>query len=204
MSKGGFIKDAIILFIITLISGLCLGAVYEVTKEPIKQAQIAANKAAYREVFPDAADFQSEEALTEAAKASAEALADKGFGNVLVDDALKAVDAGGQTMGYVINSTSKDGYGGNVSISVGIKSDGTVLGIAFLSLSETAGLGMNAQNPDFKDQFQGKTAESLTVTKSGSAGDDEIDAMSGATITSNAVTNAVNAALYYVHNCVTQ
>lgn len=204
MSKGGFLKDAIILFVITLISGLCLGAVYEVTKEPIKQAQIAANKAAYREVFPDAADFQAEDALTEAAKSSAEALADKGFGNVLVDDALKAVDASGQTMGYVVNSTSKDGYGGNVSISVGIQSDGTVLGIAFLSLSETAGLGMNAQNPEFKDQFQGKNAESLTVTKSGSAGDAEIDAMSGATITSNAVTNAVNAALYYVHNCVTQ
>lgn len=204
MSKGGFIKDAIILFVITLIAGLCLGVVYEVTKKPIELAQIAAQKAAYQEVFPEAADFQTEDAFTEAAKASAEQLADKGFGNVLVDSALKAVDGSGQTLGYVVNTTSKDGYGGNISISVGIQTDGTVLGIAFLSLNETAGLGMNAQNPEFKDQFQGKNAESLTVTKSGSAGDAEIDALSGATITSNAVTNAVNAALYYVHNCVTQ
>lgn len=204
MSKGGFVKDAIILFVITLISGLCLGAVYEVTKEPIKQAQIAANKAAYKEVFPEAADFQPDDAMTEAAKACQEQLAGLDYGNVLVDNALKAVDGSGNVMGYVVNSTSKDGYGGNVSVSVGIQSDGTVLGIAFLSLSETAGLGMNAQNPAFKDQFKGKTAESLSVTKSGSAGDSEIDALSGATITSEAVTNAVNAALYYVHNCVTQ
>lgn len=204
MSKGGFIKDAIILFIITLVSGLCLGAVYEVTKMPIEQAQAAASKAACKMVFQEAADFKIEESLTEAANASAVQLADKGFGNVLVNSALNAVDGSGNIIGYVVNTTSKDGYGGNISISVGIQMDGTVLGIEFLSLTETAGLGMNAKNPEFKDQFKDKKAESLTVTKSGSAGDAEIDAMSGATITSDAVTNAVNAALYFVHNCVSQ
>ena len=91
-----------------------------------------------------------------------------------------------------------------MSISVGIELDGTIKGIEFLSISETPGLGMNATKDTFKNKFAGKKAESLTVTKSGSAGDSEIDAMSGATITSNAVTNAVNAALYFAANCMAQ
>ena len=50
----------------------------------------------------------------------------------------------------------------------------------------------------------GKNADSLTVTKTGASADNEIDAISGATVTSNAVTNAVNAALFYLHNCMNQ
>lgn len=204
MSKSGFMKDAVILFIITLVAGVCLGGVYEVTKAPIEKAKIEANKVAYQVVFPDAADFKTSDALKEAVKSAEEQVSTLGFGNVLVDDALEAVDGSGAVIGHVICTTSKDGYGGNVSISVGIDTEGTVTGIEFLSISETAGLGMNATNPEFKDQFKGKQAESLSVTKSGAAGDDEIDAMSGATITSNAVTNAVNTALYFAANCIAQ
>lgn len=54
--------------------------------------------------------------------------------------------------------------------------------------------------PDRRNHFIGKQSETLTVTKSGNAGDDEIDAISGASYTSAAVTNAVNAALYFVQN----
>ena len=52
--------------------------------------------------------------------------------------------------GYLITATSKEGYGGDVQISVGISADGTLTGIGFLSLNETAGLGMNADTPDLR------------------------------------------------------
>lgn len=107
-------------------------------------------------------------------------------------------------IGYVVTATSKDGYGGDVTVSVGITTDGEVKGIEFLTLNETAGLGMNASKPEWKGQFADKKVEQFSVTKSGSTSDEEIDAISGATITSNAVTNAVNTALYFVNDCVAQ
>ena len=82
--------------------------------------------------------------------------------------------------------------------------EGTITGVELLEISDTPGLGMKATEPAFKDQYKDKTVEEFTVTKTGSASDSEINAISGATITSNAVTNAVNAALYYLHNCIPQ
>ena len=76
---------------------------------------------------------------------------------------------------------------------IGIDKDGAVTGVEFLSISETAGLGMNAQKETFRDQFKGKNSE-ITVVKT-APGDDEIQALTGATITSNAVTKSVNTAL---------
>ena len=103
----------------------------------------------------------------------------------------------GSEAGYVITVTDKDGYGGDIQITVGIMSDGMVNGISFLSISETAGLGMQADTDEFKSQFAGKNVAQFKYTKSGAASDEEIDALSGATITTNAVTNAVNAGLSY-------
>ena len=71
-----------------------------------------------------------------------------------------------------------------------------------MEINDTPGLGLKAKEPEFKSQFAGKKAEALSVTKSGSGSDNEIAAISGATITSSATTNAVNAALYYLHNCI--
>lgn len=204
MKQFGFMKDAIILFVITLIAGICLGGVYEITKEPIEQATIAANLVTYQEVFPNAASFEGSDALKEAAKTSEETLATLGYGGVLVDEALVALDASGNPAGYIISSTSKDGYGGAISISVGIDKEGVITGVGYLSIGETPGLGMNATEPAFKDQYKGKSVESFTVVKGGASADNEIDAISGATITSDAVTNAVNAAIYFVNNCVAQ
>ena len=204
MKKGGFMKDALVLFAITLISGICLGGVYGLTKEPIEKAAMASKMGAYQTVFADAADFQMSDDLTAAVKNSSEQISSLGYGNITVDDAVEAVDGSGNVIGYVISSTSKDGYGGAISLSAGISLDGTVNGIEFLSITETAGLGMNADTPEFKAQYAGKQLESFTVTKSGASADNEIDALSGATITSNAVTNAVNAAVYFVNNCVTK
>ena len=71
-------------------------------------------------------------------------------------------------------------------------------------LAETAGLGMNAQKPEWKAQYGGKNVDAFAVTKNGASADNEINAISGATITSNAVTGAVNAAVYFAKNCMAQ
>ena len=205
--ETSFVSDALRLMLITVIAGLLLGLVYTVTYEPIQAAQNATTIAAYKQVFPDAADFQEDENGAALIEANAASLAEQGFGNVLIDKVVNAVDANGQVVGHIINASSKDGYGGLVSISVGIQADGqTVNGIAFLSISESAGLGMNARDTDWYKQFNGKKGEKFEVTK---AGDGELDnnkinAISGATITSRAVTNAVNAALYFVNNGLKQ
>lgn len=199
MKSKAFIKDAIILFIITLISGISLGFVYEITKEPIAQAKIAAKSEAYKKVFETADNFKENEEKTDKIETLATEISSAGFGNVVIDEVVEAY-TGDTLAGHVITATSKEGYGGNIQITVGINIDGTVTGIEFLSISETAGLGMNATNPEFYTQYAGKNVESFTVTKSDATSDSDIVAISGATITSNAVTNAVNAALYFVRN----
>ena len=109
---------------------------------------------------------------------------------------MVAKDASGSTLGYVVTATSKSAYDGSLQLSVGIREDGTVNGISFQSLTESAGLGMEADT-DWKNQYAGKNVESFAVTKVGAVQPNEIDAISGATITSKAVTEAVNASLLY-------
>ena len=193
--KSGFVKDAMTLFAITLIAGVALGGVYEVTKGPIEQATIAANNATYKEVFAEAQSFEE---IADADLGGCNAgLAASEFGNVGIESVMAAKDASGADIGLVVNSYSNDSYGGKVGISVGLKEDGSITAIGIRETSDTPGLGLKAKDAPFKDQYIGKTAEKLSVTKSGNAGDAEINAISGATITSDAVTNAVNAALYY-------
>ena len=118
------------------------------------------------------------------------------FGRVTLNEALAGVDADGNVVGYAVSVTSAEGYEGNVTLSVGLSESGEIRSIAFTELNETPGKGMLANEPEFKDQFSGKSADALTLTQSGSAAaDDEIDAVSGATVTSKAVVSAVNAAL---------
>ncbi len=203
MSKGGFMKDALILFAITLVAGACLGGAYEITKGPIQAAELAAKEDAFRTVLADAASFQLDDYSAALEKANGE-VSGLSFGNVQVDECATGLDGAGSPMGYVVTATSKDGYGGNITVSVGITAEGEVKGIEFLTIGETAGLGMNATTPEWKGQFADKTVESFSVTKSGASADNEIDAIGGATITSNAVAGAVNSALYFVNNCVLQ
>ena len=116
----------------------------------------------------------------------------------VISSAVEAVDASGKALGYIFNITTSKGYGGDIQLTVGIQSDGTVSGYSVLSISETAGLGMEADTDSFKSQFAGKKVDKFKYTKSGATVDEEIDALSGATITTNAVTNAVDAGLEYV------
>ena len=191
------LKDTAILLIITLISGAILGFVFELTKEPIALQEEKAKQEAYKEVFTDAASF---EVMTDPDEAAMTAVAaEGGYTQTSVNEVAKAVDGSGSVLGYVITVTSHAGYGGDIKFSMGVRSDGTLNGISILSISETAGLGMRAEEV-LKPQFAEKQVVQFSVTKTGAASDDQIDAISGATITSNAVTNAVNAGLYYYQN----
>lgn len=187
-------KDTAILFAITVIAGFILGFVYNVTKVPIAAAEEKAAKEAYAEVFPDAMDFtEMETDMDESYRVEWESA---GFDQVSVDKALQALDENGNELGYVMSLTSHAGYGGDISFTLGISNDGTVNGISILSISETAGLGMKAEDV-LKPQYAGKKVSSFVVTKQGATSENQIDAISGATITSNALTTAVNGGLYF-------
>lgn len=190
------IKDTLILTIITVVAGFCLGYVYDITKEPIAKTQELAKQNAYKAVFMDADSFAEDE-ISHVANADV-ILEGGGFNGVKIDEALAALDASGNVIGYVLTVTDSEGYGGDITITMGIKSDGTLNGIEILSISETAGLGMRANTDEFKGQFANKQVEQFTYTKTGAKSDYEIDALSGATITTKAVLNAVNGGLLYV------
>lgn len=188
------IKNAAILTVITLVAGCLLGFVYDITKEPIAAANEAKKNAAYQVVMADATEFEEIEFDAEEAAAVVSSYEKCSI------DVVAVAKANGEAVGYVITTTSGKGYGGDIQISVGIANDGTVTGMEILSIAETAGLGMNADKPEFKAQYADKAVDEFVVTKTGAADEDEIDAISGATITSNAVTNAVNSAVAYFNN----
>ena len=190
------VKNTAILTAITLVAGCLLGLVYEITKEPIAVAKENAKQEAYRAVLTDAEEFEEYDKFD--ADAAAKLVADAGYTDDITEVAV-AKDEAGESMGFVVSVTSHDGYGGDIQITVGIQKDGTISGISFLSISETAGLGMNAQKPAFYEQYVGKQTDKFYVSKDGGEGE-PIDAISGATFTSRAVTGAVNAALGYFQN----
>ncbi|MCC8028605.1 MAG: RnfABCDGE type electron transport complex subunit G [Lachnospiraceae bacterium] len=192
MKKNSIAKDALILFVITIIAGFALGAVHEITLEPIAAADAAAQQEAYQAVFSDAVEF--EEFETDDA---AEVLAEAGYEDDTIESAARAYDSDGNLLGYVINATDPNSYGGDVTLSLGVTLDGIVNGYSITEINDTAGLGMKAKEESFSSQYAGKQVEAFVVTKTGATSDEEIDAISGATITSNAVTNAVNAGLVY-------
>ena len=201
-SKSGFMKDALILFAITLVSGLCLGVVYDVTKAPIEAATIAANNATYKQVLPEAESFEDVEGSTEKIAETADEIANLGFGGVAIESVLEAKDASGEVVRTCDQLPVQRLLRRSCQLSIGFDADGTITGVGIRETSDTPGLGLKAKDDDYRNQYVGKNCESLSVTKSGSASDTEINAISGATITSNATTNAVNAALYYLHNCL--
>ncbi len=156
-----------LLLISVVVAGL-LGLVNHITADRI--AAITADKtaASMREVLPA-------DTYTEVPYSGTDA------------NVAKIYDAAGQ--GYVVEVTPA-GFGGTIDMVVGVQADGTVSGVAIISMSETSGLGANAQKEDFRAQFSGKSGV-LAVSKDGG----EIDALTGATITSRAVTSGVNSAL---------
>ena len=165
------------LFLICTIVTLLLAVTNSVTKPQIEKLQIeTANKT--KAAVLSVADSFSDEKTVDL--------------NGTTYTYFEGYDKDQNVAGYVFTTSAK-GYGGDIVTMVGVKNDGTVSGMDFLSISETAGLGMNADSDDFKNQFVGKSGE-IGVNKNAPA-ENEIQALTGATITSKAVTQAVNIAL---------
>ena len=188
MGKDMF-KLGLNLLIISAVAALLLALTNSVTASTIAQRNEQANAEARKLVLESAQDFeQVKDAKTDNSK------------GVEVSEIYEAKDASGNTVGYTLK-VLPSGYGGTIELMVGIDSaKGQVSGINVVSNSETAGLGAKATDPEFSDQYKGKPLEELSVLKNGTPGDTEIKAISGATITSTAVTNGVDAAIEVYNN----
>ena len=144
----------------------------------------------FREVCPDADRFDPipGEELTAFNQAHPGAEILEGY---------RTLDREGNGNGVVLSVVSHEGYGGDIVLSVGINKDGTVSGVMVTSMSETSGLGANCQDKDWAAQFKGKKEGPLGYVKNGNPGPGEIDAITGATLTTKAVLEAVNQGLAY-------
>ena len=164
----------VVLFTITLVASAAVGGVYTITKEPIAQAKVAAVNAALQQVLPEyeATTSQTIEVNSLPIVAHTATVADK-------------------TVGYAIESLSKNGFGGAVRLMVGFDTEGTILNINVLEQKETPGLGTKMAdegNPLLASLKEKKVSEvNMTVKKDGG----DIDALTAATISSRAYSEAV-------------
>lgn len=195
------LKDALILFVITLAAGILLGGVYQITKEPIEKQQVLALEKACREVFSQAASFSDRE-IPDAAETE-QLLKENGYSGNTLESYQAAYDENGEKIGYVLTVVTHEGYAGDIRFTMGICNDGTINGISLLEIGETPGLGMRAQEV-LVPQYAEKDGYPLTVTKMDAKKDTEIEAISGATVTSNALTNGVNTGIFYFNRILTQ
>ena len=183
------IKLGLNLLIISAVAALLLALTNSVTAGTIAQRSEQANAEARKLVLDSAETFEEvKDVNTDNSK------------GIEVAEVYEAKDASGNTVGYTLKVVPS-GYGGDIELMVGIDSaNSQVSGINVVSNSETAGLGAKSTDPEFSDQYKGTPLEELSVLKNGTPGDTEIKAISGATITSTAVTNGVDAAIEVYNN----
>ncbi len=195
--KQGMMKDALILCAISLIAALALGFVNELTKDRIAFLEAQAKAEAYQTVFPEAVaivEAEDNEILAATMKDAAAILAAGGH-VATINEACIVQDANAKVIGYVASVTVK-GYD-TMTLTIGYTTDGVCTGVEFLEMNETVGIGTKVDTPDFKGQFAGKKAEQFTAVKSASA-EDEINAISGATFSTNGTVNGVNAGICFL------
>lgn len=187
------ITTSLKLLIITAVAALCLALVNKLTAPVIAQNQIATMEAAQKEVLSDADTFKALDFSNEDLEYT------KNAGTYV--EGFYAGLKGEKNVGYVVTVVSKQGYGGDIKVMVGISSDLIVNKVKITETKETAGLGLNASKPQFIDQYVGRS-EFLNVIKNSPPTTEgtDIAAISSATITSKAVTNAVNTAIEIVKN----
>ncbi len=170
LQASAVVKPALTLFVICLVVTALLAGTNLLTKDQIaKQAQITAEESR-RVVLSEAESFEE-------------------------SDGCYIGTSGGETVGYVFETEAK-GYGGTVQVMTGIDTQGSITGVVILSHSETPGLGANAERASFTDQYKQTVPENgITLVKNKAPAAGEVEALTGATITSRAVTDAVNAAI---------
>jgi len=185
--SDNIIKNAMILFMITVIAGTLLGLTYEVTKEPIRIQQEKLKNNALKAVVFEASDFTLIEL-------------DAGAHEQGIENLYEATKDGA-VIGYAFEMTATEGYGGNIALMVGIGIDDLILGVDVIKHNETPGLGAKITEQPFKSEFEGQPTAPLTVIKGATTGNPgEIASISGATITTASVTNAVNVATQYYND----
>jgi electron transport complex protein RnfG len=164
------------LTLISLTASACLGFVYELTKEPIALSVLNKKLDAIRLVIPEFNNNPNDEMYR----------LPTGEGDSLD---IYPAKLNGEIVGFAVNTYTKKGFSGNISLMTGFKSDGTILNIAVLEQKETPGLGTKMNEPEFKEQFNGKNPAEfvLKVKKDGGP----VDAITAATISSRAFCDAV-------------
>ncbi len=181
---GVVLKYGAILFIITVICTLLLAVTNKVTAPVIAQQNEEKNKQAQQEVLPEAKEFESIDDLEQIKSKVKED-----------SDIIQSIDEakdGDKVIGYTVKTTP-NGYGGEIELLTGINTEGEITGISVLEQGETAGLGARSTESEFQAQYKGLSAkEPVVVEKNGEVSGNEIAAISGATITSNAITKGVN------------
>ena len=155
-------KNIISITLITVIAGFLLGGTYIITKEPIERSKINAVNEAYKKIITDADEFKENNSFDE--NKAKDILKDGKINKDIITSIVEAYKNDSK-IGYIINVTSKEGFGGDIELSVGILNDGSISSIEILSITETAGLGMKAAEEEFKGQFKNKNVESIKYTK---------------------------------------
>lgn len=186
--KKAILVPTVSLFLICLVATVLLGVANGITEKKIEENAVVTEQNSQKIVMADAASFGE--------KTDGEYEFD---GTTAPYSCVEAYDEGGNVIGYVF-VTNSTGYGGNISTMTGIDLDGKVTGVEFLEIGETVGLGMNATKDTFKEQFIG-LVKGIAVNKN-QPGENEIKALTGATITSKATTKGVNTALDIYENVI--
>lgn len=176
--KDDTIKNALILFVITIVAALILGFSYNITLEPIAAQELKTRDTALNSVMPNATFTEIPIENTQEYQK--------------LMNVFEAKDDTGTLLGYAFKLGTKEGYSDIIELIVGIDLEGNITGIDIIKQNETPGLGAKADDESFKSQYIGKVADVLEVVKQSSTNEQDILAISGATITSKAVTNAVN------------
>lgn len=179
---NSIVKLGLNLFVICAVAAGLLAGTNQITAPLIEERNNQANNEARQSVLSEATEFKLLDS-SEYSSSSDEEVVEVYEGS-----------NGSDVAGYTIKVLSK-GYGGAIELMVGITSDGMISGVNIGNMSETPGLGAKSKEESFYGQYSGKPATELEVVKSGTAGETEIQAISGATITSKAVTSGVNAAV---------
>lgn len=192
-------KPVIALTIIALIAGVALSGVFTVTEKQIAENEKAKKLASFEVVFENA-KFQPNDSLNEKVAELGTNYANGKFGSTDIEEVYEAVDGNGNVIGYVFSIANRNAYNPPVKIALGITVDGTVTKIAFVEMNETPGKGDHWLEDANKDQFTNRKVDSFVLN--GDKSTDGIDAVSGATVTSKAVVNAVNAGLDFFRNVI--
>ncbi len=167
------------LLIITVIAGIILGVVNGVTREPIAQQTMKEATEARQAVFPGAADFEKMDIEIPEEYA-------------IIKEVYQALDADGNPIGITASLVTK-GYNSGLNLSVGVGADGYIKGVKLGSNNESPGFGSKAPE-ELLPQFDAgkKYDQPFEVVKHPVENENQIEAISGATITSKGIINAVN------------